>query len=98
MSRPAQQVTAEMQQQQLQRLQTRKVTNGLQAGIELLEDKNVVAPIAMHEGLTDLKWLIQGLLGGQFSIDLDPQGLQANTGRPETLEPTQNGEDNVSDD
>ena len=62
----------EMQQRQMQQLQSQKVIRGLQTGIDLLEDKNVVAPIAMHEGLTDLKWLIRGILSGQFSIDLSP--------------------------
>ena len=62
----------EMQQRQIQQLQSQKVIKGLNTGIELLEDRNVVAPIAMHEGLTDLKWLLRGLLSGQFSIDLSP--------------------------
>ena len=90
MSRPAQQVTAEMQQQQLQRLQSQRVISGIRTGIDLLEDKIVVAPITMHEGLTNLKWLLQGLLAGQFSIDLDPQGQQVPTVRPEI--PEGNGE------
>ncbi len=80
---------AQQQQQatQIQQLQSQKVISGVRTGIELLEDKTVTAPIAMHGGLTDLKWLLQNLLSGQFSLDLDPQGLKAPTGRPQTGRP-----------
>jgi len=78
MNMPRQQAVQEATQaQQLKQLRSNKVLSGLRTGIDLLEDKNVVAPIAMHGGLTDLEWLLRGLLGGQFSIDLDPEGQQA---------------------
>ncbi len=74
MSKAAQEVISDMQQQRQMRLQSDRVMNGLTTGVALLEDKIVVAPIAMHEGLTDLKWILTNLLKGQFALNLDPEG------------------------
>lgn len=82
MSTSAQQTQTEAQQAQakLQQIQSQKVVRGLQTGLQLL-DADVNVPIKMHDGLTDLKWLLQNLLSGSFSIDLDPKGERG--GRPQ---------------
>ncbi len=81
------QAQAQAHQLQMQQLQAQKVMSGIRTGIDLLEDKNVAAPIIMHEGLTNLKWILQGLLAGQFSLNLDAQGRAAAPGKPQTSRP-----------
>lgn len=79
-----------VQQDQFKRVQSQRILDGLQAGIDLLEDKTVSAPIVMHEGLTDLKWLLQSLLGGKFSINLEP--TQVRESQPLEKSPEGKGE------
>lgn len=69
------QVSLTPSQEQVIQLQTTKFSNGLQAGLKLLETEGVDCPITLHEGLTDLKWLIQALLSGQFTIKFEPKNI-----------------------
>ena len=81
----AEKAQADAQQVQLQQIQSNKVVRALQTGLQLL-DADVNVPIKMHDGLTDLKWLLQNLISGAFSIDLDPKGERG--GRPQRAAPS----------
>lgn len=66
--------------QQYQQIQANKVSNALEAGMLLFEEKDVMIPISLNDGLADLKWLINGLLSGEFNINLDPAGKMVPAG------------------
>lgn len=76
-----QQMTPEQQQAQVVRA---RAINGMQKGLEFLIDETVVGPMKYADGVADLKWLLRGLLSGQFSLNLDPQaaGPSSATGKP----------------
>lgn len=72
----------EQAQLQLQ-VNTARAVNGMKVGLEFLIDDSVIGPIKYSEGLADLKWVIRGILAGQFALNLAPErGLPAATGKP----------------
>lgn len=68
---------------QVQQMQHQKITNGVDVGLKLLATEGVNAPIIYSEGITDLRWFLNAILSGQFSVDLDPGGALAAAGRPQ---------------
>lgn len=61
--------------QQVQQMQGQKAISGVQSGLKLMECDGVNIPITLNEGIADLKWLLNALSTGQFTINMDPQGL-----------------------
>ncbi len=72
MNRPAQQVNQPTPEQIQAQVSQAKIVSGLKTGLEFLNDGSVNGPIMYAEGIADLKWLLRGLLSGQFSLNLDP--------------------------
>ena len=83
MSRPAQQMNPEAQAQLQAQINQARAINGMKVGLEFLIDDSVIGPIKYAEGLADLKWILRGLLSGQFGLNLDAErGLSAVTSKP----------------
>lgn len=79
MSSTTQQVQEQLQAQANQA----KAINGMKVGLEFLMDDSVIGPIKYAEGLADLKWMLRGMLSGQFRLDFNlNQGLSVVTGKP----------------
>ncbi len=72
-----------------------RILNGIKGGLEFLIDDAVIGPIKYAESLSDLKWILRGLLAGQFSINLDAQRVlepKPEEAKPEEEKTGANGE------
>ncbi|MEE8598182.1 MAG: hypothetical protein V3S69_01435 [Dehalococcoidales bacterium] len=84
MNAPVTQLNPEQARAQRQiQINTARAVNGMKEGLEFLIDDSVIGPIKYAEGLADLKWLLRGVLGGQFGLNLEPQAapVAAATGK-----------------
>ncbi len=80
MNRPATQINPEQAQAQLQaQINQARAVNAMKAGLEFLIDEKVIGPIKYSDGLADLKWMLRGLLSGQFGLSFD---IAADRGPP----------------
>ncbi len=74
MSRPASQMNPQGQVQLQMQMNQARAVNAMKVGLEFLIDDSVIGPIKYSDGLADLKWMLRGLLSGQFGLNLDVEG------------------------